>query len=117
VTERQLQDAVIACARLLGWKVAHFRPAQTAKGWRTPVEADGAGFPDLILAHPSNGMAVYAVELKAAAGRILPAQQGWLDVLEQAGCHTAVWRPDDWRSGRIEAQLRLTTEPPTGRTT
>ena len=52
MSERELQDAVIQLARLLGWRVAHFRPAMTTRGWRTPVSADGAGFPDLGGGHP-----------------------------------------------------------------
>lgn len=43
--ERQWQAQVIELARILGWRVAHFRPALTKHGWRTPVQADGAGFP------------------------------------------------------------------------
>jgi hypothetical protein len=46
-TEREFQRQVIDLARLLGWRCAHFRPGRTARGWRTPVQADGAGFPDL----------------------------------------------------------------------
>jgi hypothetical protein len=107
VTERQLQDAVIECARTLGWRVAHFRPAMTAKGWRTPVEADGAGFPDLFMVHWKNGMAPYAIELKSERGKVRPEQQDWLDALFRVGCYTAVWRPSDWLSGRIERELRM----------
>lgn len=48
ISEAELQSAVIELARTLGYRVAHFRAARTAQGWRTPVEADGAGFPDLV---------------------------------------------------------------------
>lgn len=112
MTEAQLQTAVIECARILGWRVAHFRPAQTAKGWRTPVEADGAGFPDLILAHPTNGTTVYAVELKSDRGVVSEAQWEWLRLFENGGCYTDVWRPADWTSGRVEALLRQRRETP-----
>lgn len=44
-TEIQWQAQVIELAHILGWTVAHFRPALTKHGWRTPVQADGAGFP------------------------------------------------------------------------
>jgi hypothetical protein len=46
LSEAAFTDAVIELARLGGWRVAHFRPARTASGWRTPVQGDGAGFPD-----------------------------------------------------------------------
>lgn len=110
MTEAQLQSAVIECARLLGWRVAHFRPALTAKGYRTPVEADGGGWPDLFMVHPSNGMAPYAVELKSARGVVSHEQWAWLELLNLAGCYTAVWTPADWMSGRIERLLRETSE-------
>src|SRR5205823_4705076 len=47
--EAALQTQVIQLGHLYRWRIAHFRPALTAQGWRTPVEADGAGFPDLVL--------------------------------------------------------------------
>lgn len=105
MTERELQSAVIECARLLGWTVAHFRPALTAKGWRTPVEADGAGFPDLVLVR---GPRMFFAELKSATGRLSPAQEEWKRALEQAGRTVYVWRPADWVHGAVEAVLRGT---------
>lgn len=105
MTERQLQDAVIECARLLGWIVAHFRPAQTGRGWRTPVQADGAGFPDLVLVRARDGRLVFA-ELKRAGGSTRPNQQRWLHALGRTAAETYVWRPVDWTSGRIEQVLR-----------
>jgi hypothetical protein len=62
------RDALLAmlptpCA--YGWRAAHFRPARTAKGWRTPVAADGAGFPDLVLVRRTR---IVAAELKS--GRV-----------------------------------------------
>lgn len=99
--ERELQDAVIEAARLLGWRVAHFRPALTKHGWRTPVQADGKGFPDLVLARDR---VIYA-ELKTAAGRLTPEQQQWRHALLEAGEEVYLWQPDDWTSGRIDAVL------------
>lgn len=91
VTEAEWQKQVINLARLFGWKVAHFRPAQTTKGWRTPVAADGAGWPDLILVRDR----IVAVELKRQNGKVADAQQEWLDALTAAGAETHVWRPSD----------------------
>jgi len=104
VTEAELQDAVVAAARLFGYRVAHFRSARTARGWRTPVAADGAGFPDLCLARPGE---LAFVELKAAEGRLSADQAAWLDVLGRTGrCGVHVWRPEDWLDGTVEARLR-----------
>lgn len=99
-TEAQLQDAVIELATILQWTVAHFRPARTEKGWRTPVAAHGKGFPDLLLARER----VVAIELKSERGRLTPEQAEWLDVLAIAGVECHVFRPSDWRA--IERTLR-----------
>lgn len=91
ISENEWQRQVIDLAHLFGWKVAHFRPAQTTKGWRTPVAADGAGWPDLVLVRER----IIACELKRETGKLAPAQQEWLDALTAAGAETHVWRPSD----------------------
>jgi hypothetical protein len=93
LSERDFTAQVIELARLLGWRTAHFRPAWTGRGWRTPVQGDGAGFPDLILAR---GDRLIAVELKAGRGKPTPEQLAWLHALAEAGVTTAVWRPADF---------------------
>jgi VRR-NUC domain-containing protein len=105
VTERDFQSAVLAAARLFSWRVAHFRAAQTRHGWRTPVEADGKGFPDLILVHPRHGLIVR--ELKAnGSSKLTREQADWITCFEAAGVDAGVWRPDDWNE--IEKTLRGT---------
>lgn len=78
MTERDLQNAVIQCAQLLGWRVAHFRPARVMRGGReiyeTPIAADGKGFPDLVLVNRRHRRLMF-VELKAAARRQCLRQQ------------------------------------------
>lgn len=91
-TEAQFQKAVIDLAQHTGWLVAHFRPARTEAGWRTPVAADGAGFVDLVLVRER----VLYRELKSESGRVRPDQQRWHDALAAAGADIAVWRPSDW---------------------
>jgi hypothetical protein len=103
LTERELQNAVIELAQLLKWRVAHFRPARTAQGWRTAVAGDGVGFPDLVLVRDR----LIFVELKSAKGRLSPAQQCWLADLEHdAGQEVHIWRPCHWLDGTIEQILR-----------
>jgi hypothetical protein len=92
--ERDFQKAVVELAQLAGWRVAHFRPAKTSKGWRTPVAADGAGFPDLVLVRESR---LVVAELKSGTGRVSQEQQGWLDAFETVpSTEVFVWRPGDW---------------------
>jgi hypothetical protein len=104
MTEDQLQEAVIDLAHLLGLRVAHFRPARIGppgrERWVTPVEADGKGFPDLVIA---GGSEVIFPELKSDTGRLSPEQKLWQAAL---GSRFRVWRPADLQSGRIESELR-----------
>lgn len=102
MTEAELQACVIDLAHVLGYRVAHFRPAQTAHGWRTPVGADGKGFPDLVLARV--GRLIFA-ELKAAGRSLTAAQWDWLAVLDSTAV-TAKWTPADWHSGEILKTLK-----------
>lgn len=93
-TEAEFQDAIVEFAQACGWRVAHFRPAKTARGWRTPVAADGQGFPDLVMVRPPR---VIFAEVKSAKGGIAPSQRAWLESLLAArGVDTYVWRPKDW---------------------
>ena len=103
MTERDLQSAVIDLAHLFGWTIAHFRPARTEQGWRTPVEADGAGFPDLFCVRGDRAL---AAELKSNRGKATDEQSAWLAALSAAGIPTYLWRPQDWLSGDIEQVLR-----------
>jgi hypothetical protein len=92
VSELDFQRQVIELARLFRWRVAHFRAAKTSKGWRTPVQADGAGFPDLCLVRDR----IVFAELKAERGRLSPDQAAWLDAIGRVpGAEVHVWRPSD----------------------
>jgi hypothetical protein len=93
VSEADLQRAIVDLARLRGWTVAHFRRARLDNGRTiTPVAADGAGFPDLVLVRDR----VVFAELKSERGRLAPAQIMWRDRLLAAGAEWHVWRPADW---------------------
>lgn len=100
VPERAWTAQVLALAAIHGWKRAHFRPARTKDRrtgqdtWRTPVQGDGVGFPDLLLLR---GNRLIAAELKTDdAPRDLPAAQAeWLRAFQDAGAETYAWRPRD----------------------
>jgi hypothetical protein len=107
MTERELLDSVLELAHLFGWLRAHFRPAMTKHGWRTPVAADGKGFSDLLMCRER----LVIAELKSERGQTTPEQLDWLAALSNAGIETHVWRPSNWQSGEIEAALRRRSSP------
>lgn len=97
-TEAEFQGWVIATARRLGYRVAHFNPAPTRSGgWATAVGADGAGFPDLVLVknYPPFGRGPIFAELKSDRGSLSPKQAVWQYALEHAGVEFYVWKPKD----------------------
>lgn len=97
MSEREWQEQVIDVAHMHGWMVAHFRRVTIKNGGHTtPVQADGAGYPDLTMAHPVGG--VIFVELKAAKGRLTEEQKRWRDQLQAAGARWYVWKPRDWNT-------------------
>lgn len=99
-TEQGFLRAVVALARLRGWRVFHQRPARTAHGWRSAVQGDGRGFPDLILLR---GNVIHAWELKTGRGKPTAEQEDWLQAFRDAGVDAKIVRPQDWPA--IEAAL------------
>lgn len=93
-SEAEFTDQVLALAKLRGWLRLHIRPARTAKGWRTPVQGDGKGFPDLLLLR---GDCLLVAELKVKGRRTRPEQDEWLSRFERAGAATFRWTPADWK--------------------
>lgn len=93
--ESELLDAVVGVAHLYGWRCAHFRPAKTAHGWRTPVQFDAKGWPDLVLVR---GHRMIAAELKSDSGHVTAEQEQWLADFAGAGLEAYVWRPGDLQS-------------------
>lgn len=89
LSERELQQRIIDLAQLCGWRVAHFRPARTDKGWRTPMQGN-KGFPDLVLARRGE---VIIAELKSDKGKMSADQEEWATAI---GARFVLWRPRDW---------------------
>lgn len=84
---------VIDFARYHGWRVVHFRAARTAGGWRTPVQGDGTGYPDLTMV---KGDRLIFAELKRETGRTTVEQERWLSTLRAtAKVEVYVWKPKD----------------------
>lgn len=99
---RELQRGIIDMARRLGWRVAHTPPVQTERGWRTPVAADGKGFPDLLFLRER----IVVAEVKGDGDRLTDEQRAWLNSFVLAGAEAHVWRTKDWENGTIESVLR-----------
>lgn len=99
---RPLQKGIIDLARRMGWRCAHFPPVQTERGWRTPVAADGKGWPDLLLVRER----VLVAEVKGDGDRLSAEQQTWITAFHMAGIEAYVWTPALWLDGTVEAVLR-----------
>lgn len=94
VPEAAFTTQVLGEAKRRGWRSAHFRPAQNARGdWRTPVAGDGKGFPDVLCIR---GDRVVIAELKGVGKYPEPAQRAWLDAWRGTSAEVYVWRPTDW---------------------
>jgi hypothetical protein len=108
-TEAEMMRAILDAARFLGWRVAHFRPARTSHGWRTPVEGDGAGFPDAVMVNPRAGL-TWWIELKARRGRLTREQERWGFDLAAAG---QSWRVVRGRAGLTDLLDDMAIRPRT----
>lgn len=64
------------------------------------------GFPDLVIVGPRG---VLFRELKSDTGRMEPDQTCWGQGLADAGANWSIWRPADWHSGRIRAEIDALT--------
>jgi len=99
MTERELQNNIVAMARTLGWMPYHPYDSRRSE----------PGYPDLTMIHADTGRLIFA-ELKTAKGRLRPAQIEWLGALREVardrGLEVYEWRPSDWLDGTIEAILR-----------
>lgn len=110
-TEREYETTIIEAATLAGWLVHAERPAQSARGWRTPIRGH-AGWPDLFLAHPDGR--VMAIELKRRPNKPTPDQASWHLVLELGPVDMrVVYVPDDVPAllADITARPSITKEP------
>ncbi len=91
--EDELQTDTIRRAQGSGFLVAHFRPVKQLRRdgttrYLTPVQADGKGFPDLMMLRDE--LAVVS-ELKAKTG-LSPEQEAWLDAFRAVKrVETYVW--------------------------
>lgn len=95
ISERDFAKQVIDLAHLYGWKIAHFRPAMTKHGWRTPVQADGKGFFDLVMVRKYR---LIFAELKSEKGKMSYEQIEWAHALRDSCGEVYDWRPSQFEA-------------------
>lgn len=100
-TEAEFTRQVLQLAKLRGFRTAHFRPARTARGWRTPCQGQAKGFPDILFVRHSR---LFVAELKVGRGQPTEEQSAWLAAFRAAGVPAYLWRPENW--AQIEEVLR-----------
>ncbi len=98
--EEAFMRRIMDLAKQAGWWCYHARSARTAKGWRTPVSGDGAGFPDLLL---SRGRRLVLIECKVVGGKPTTEQKTWMEKLKETGAECFCLSPKDWE--KIEVLL------------
>ena len=108
ITEDQFQKQIIQLAKMCGWRVAHFRsvPIRSKNGsvyYATPVQADGEGFPDLVLVHAKRRMLAFIEVKRSLKENLSSEQRAWLEDLFAASEYdriyrwvTDIWRPEEW---------------------
>ena len=95
--EHELQATIVGLAEQLGLRV--FRASRSDRGG---VRGGGRGWPDLVIAGEHG---VLFRECKSGDGVTSVHQDWWGWYLHNAGYDFGVWRPADWKSGRIRSEL------------
>jgi hypothetical protein len=94
MTEKQLQEAVLHLARLLGWDAFHVYDSRRS----------ARGYPDTTLVRPPR---LIFAELKVGRRQLTPSQVRWLGRLGAIpGVECYTWREADWHTGRIDRILQ-----------
>lgn len=91
--EARFTRDVLKYAKTQGWRSLHIRTARTKDSWRTAVEGDGAGFPDVLLIRDER---LVVAELKCGKNKVNDKQRAWLQSFERAGVPAYWWYPADW---------------------
>lgn len=99
-TEAARQGAIENALDIGGWRWTHFRPAQTEKGWRTPLSGH-PGFVDLFAVHEIRQHEIF-IEVKADGGKRDDDQVKWAQALIAAGLDYWLCDSDDEERALIE---------------
>lgn len=96
MTEAELLDAVTGECDRLGLMWVHNPDSRLVRG--TP------GLPDLLIC---SLVGLLLAELKGVDGQTSAEQDLWAWTLRTAGVRYRLWRPANWESGEIRADLAL----------
>lgn len=96
MTEKQLDNEILkTVASLRDW-------AQLVAYHTRNSYGSAHGFPDWVFA--GAGGIMYR-ECKTQTGTLRPDQSLWRDILLSQGADWALWRPDDYASGRVNREI------------
>jgi len=106
LSESEFLKQVIQLAHLYKWRCAHFRGVRVQRKdgsiyYQTPVQGDGVGFPDCVLArdNETTGARLIFAELKSEKGKPSEAQKKWLELLgDVQGVEVYLWKPSDFQN-------------------
>lgn len=99
-TWQDFEVGIIKYLQSNGWRVAHFRPAETKKGWRTACSGD-KGFPDTLAL--KDGVQLI-LEAKAGTGKASPDQVDWMLAFQKAGAKVYLVTPENWEKVKQEIE-------------
>lgn len=100
MNEADRQASIEAALTVGGWLWTHFRPAWSAKGYRTALSGH-PGFPDIVAVHPYRGEPLF-LEVKADKGTRTGAQIIWAEALIRAGADYWLVDNDEIRDRLLE---------------
>lgn len=83
ISEKNFEQLVKEAARVNNWLYYHT--------WRSIHSP--AGFPDCVMVRDDR---LIFAELKTEKGKLMPAQQQWLEALAETEVEVFLWRPSDW---------------------
>lgn len=106
MSEKVLQNRVVARAKSRGWVVKHVGKGIAAfdAAGKPIFVSTAANFPDLFMLHPTQRRSL-AIELKREQGEYEPGQLEYLQLLNVCGIDAVTIRPSQLRDGTVNAIL------------
>ena len=106
ISETAFSSQIEDLFNIYHWHWAHFRPAFTNKGWRTPVSGKGKGFLDYIALRPPR---ILVIELKDDHSKLRPEQEEWFRLWEECQ-RTIIIQPLEIHGNKVDMKLDRKTE-------